>query len=179
MCTPAQISLIWLSFALNVENCSQKNLSSWNSTYFLGLLSNFWSCNSRVLIESLYRPLTEIIHTYFAILQERCGVLGGCVGEACVLSEFQVFQSHAYSQDDTFSLFCEVYCCRSRANYRRLYEQREHISAGITLQTGCGGGGCGFSLTDLYLQSHLFLDRSYSVTRWDCVSCSNLSLEEE
>lgn len=30
-----------------------------------------------------------------------------------------------------------------------------HISAGITQQTGCGGGG-GFSLTDLSLQSHLF-----------------------
>lgn len=55
-----------------------------------------------------------------------------------------------------FPLSSDLYCCRCGAKYRQLYEQWEHISAGITLLTGCGGGGGGFSLTDLSLQSHLF-----------------------
>lgn len=72
-----------------------------------------------------------------------------------------------------FPLCSELYCCRCRAKYRQLYEQWEHISAGITLQTGCGGGGGGFSLTDLSFQSHLFFGLSapeHPVSRWNSES---------
>lgn len=120
-------------------------------------------------LQSLCRPLTELVHTYLSILQEKAWVLP-VVWVRHIFSLACMSFSHVFILKMThFPLRSELYCCRCGARYRQLYEQWEHISAGITLQTGCGGGGGGFSLTDLSLQSHLFFGLSApecSVSGW-------------
>lgn len=78
--------------------------------------------------------------------------------------------SHVFVLKMTHLPLCsELYCCGCGSKYKQLYEHWEHISVGITLQTGCGGGGGGFSLTDLSLLSHPFFGLSapeHPVTRW-------------
>lgn len=69
------------------------------------------------------------------------------------------------SREARLLLLTEVYCCRRRAKYRHLYEQWELISASITLQTGCGGGGGGFTLIDLSLQTQFFFGLSAQFPR--------------